>query len=105
MNDTGFDGPAVANDSGDNGMTAKAAGVTWLVLVVATIAGWWLSGSGGGAASSLALGIVAIACVKIYLVMSVFMGLRQSPRGWHLAALAWIIVTGSLIYTLSGGGA
>lgn len=105
MNDTGFDGPAAANDSGEGVMTAKVAGVTWLVLVAATIAGWLLSGSGGGEASPLALGIVAIACVKIYLVMAVFMGLNRSPRGWHLAGLAWIVVTGGLVYTLSGGGA
>jgi heme/copper-type cytochrome/quinol oxidase subunit 4 len=85
-------------------MSAGAATTTWLVLVAATIAGWLLAGTHGSGQLRLAA-IVLLACIKIYLVMAVFMGLRRAPHVWHLAAIAWVVLTGGAIFALASGAA
>ncbi len=83
-------------------MSARAATVTWLVLVAATIAGWLLASSHGSGNARIAA-VVVLACIKIYLVMAVFMGLRKAPRLWHGMAIAWIVLTGATVYALACG--
>lgn len=85
-------------------MSAGAATGTWLVLVTATIAGWVLAGAHGSGDARLAA-FVVLACIKIYLIMAVFMGLRRAPHGWHLAAIAWIVLTGAAVFVLARGAA
>jgi hypothetical protein len=95
-------------------MTARAVTAAWLVLVAATIAGWLLAG-GHGAGQAIGQGggqsggegrvaaLVVIACAKIYVIMAVFMGLRRAPRGWHMAAVGWILLVGVVIFVLARG--
>jgi hypothetical protein len=89
-------------------MTARAVTAAWLVLVAATIAGWLLAGghdAGPAGGEGRVAALVVIACAKIYVIMAVFMGLRRAPRGWHAAALAWILLVGVVIFTLARGAA
>jgi len=86
-------------------MTARAVTAAWLVLVAATIAGWLLAGHGGGQSGGegRVAALVVIACAKIYVIMAVFMGLRRAPRGWHMAAVGWIVLVGGVIFALTRG--
>jgi hypothetical protein len=74
----------------------------WLVLCIATVAGWLLSRGHGGTEHGGVL--VTIAAAKIALVMAVFMGLARAPRGWAIAGMAWIVVMGGVIFALYGAG-
>ena len=86
-------------------MTARAVTAAWLVLVAATIAGWLLAGHGVGQSGGegRVAALVIIACAKIYVIMAVFMGLRRAPRGWHMAAVGWILLVGVVIFVLARG--
>jgi heme/copper-type cytochrome/quinol oxidase subunit 4 len=84
--------------------SARTAGATLVVLVVATIAAWLLATfdrpTGAEAFTLKVGGILVLAFLKIYLVLSIFMGLGRGPAGWHAAAAAWIFVLGGLIFLL-----
>ena len=54
------------------------AGVSWLILVAATLASWAL-GADHGTGSLVAVAVLAIAAVKVRLVGLDFMELRHAP--------------------------
>ncbi|MET0899635.1 MAG: cytochrome C oxidase subunit IV family protein [Mycobacterium sp.] len=60
------------------------AGVSWLLLVVATLASW-LVGAEHGTGSMVAVVVLAIAAVKIRLVGLDFMELRHAPTPLRVA--------------------
>lgn len=98
-----MDNPDALGGTGQR-MSARAATTAWLGLVAATIAGWLLAGAHGSGDVRLAT-LVGLAGAKIYIVMAVFMGLRCAPRGWHAAAVAWIVLVGGAVFVLVRGAA
>jgi heme/copper-type cytochrome/quinol oxidase subunit 4 len=80
-------------------MRARSATLTWMLLVLLTIAGWLFARQevDGGALVAL----VAFAAIKVYLIMAVFMGVWSSPKAWHVAAIVWTIATFGLILTFA----
>jgi len=64
----------------------------WLILVLATCAStWWLS-SDGGAVVLASVAILAIAGIKVRLIMIHFMELGRAPWGWRLVFEVWVVV-------------
>ncbi|BBZ64523.1 cytochrome C oxidase subunit IV family protein [Mycolicibacterium monacense] len=59
-------------------LVRNRAGLTWLILVAATVVSW-LVGADHGTGSLLAVLVLAIAAVKVRLVGLDFMELRQAP--------------------------
>lgn len=59
-------------------LVRNRAGVSWLILVAATLASW-LVGAEHGTGSMVAVVVLAIAAVKIRLVGLDFMELRHAP--------------------------
>jgi hypothetical protein len=93
MAEESVEAPAVSQS-----MSAGTVGATWAVLVGATVLGWLLSQ--GGVSSAQAGAIVALAAIKIYLVIAIFMGLWRAPAFWHVSAVVWTAVTFGLIWAL-----
>jgi hypothetical protein len=74
--------------------------LVWLILVLATCAStWWLS-SDGGAVVLASVAILAIAGIKVRLIMIHFMELGRAPRRWRLAFEVWIVVVVLAIQTV-----
>lgn len=83
-------------------LSARAVTVTWAVLVLLTVAGWaFARGHLDPMADRAAIvALVALAGLKIYLVLAVFMGLWRAPRDWHAYGIAWVIATFAIVGAL-----
>jgi Prokaryotic Cytochrome C oxidase subunit IV len=89
--------------------TQRRALITWVVLVVATLASWWLAeGHAPDAGNKPVIGallIVTISFAKIRFVGSEFMELRTAPTALKVFFDLWVVgVWGVLIglYLLFG---
>jgi cytochrome c oxidase subunit IV len=86
----------------------RAAALTWLFLVVASLATYTIvEGNGLTVTSAVAL-VVVIAAVKARMIVLHFMEMKHAPRAWRIALELWILIATSLIlgfWLLSGGGA
>ena len=77
-----------------------SANVVWLVLVLASGLSYVVA---EGRPEHLALGSVwvavlfALAAIKGWLVIDVFMGLRWAPVFWRSIMLAWLLVICALL--------
>ena len=96
---------ATGHEAGqDQRMSARTATLAWVALVSATVLGWFFARSTTGSYAQES--VVVLAGIKIYLIMAVFMGLWRAPKGWHLAAIAWVVATCAIVfYLFSLGGA
>tara|TARA_R110001592_G_scaffold363392_1_gene687155 strand:+ start:80492 stop:80776 length:285 start_codon:yes stop_codon:yes gene_type:complete len=68
--------------------------LAWLLLMVATGAGWWLGQAGHGNTQAVHLataGVVVVAFTKVWIVGFEFMELRYAPRWLRYSFDAWII--------------
>ncbi|MCV7175916.1 cytochrome C oxidase subunit IV family protein [Mycolicibacterium sphagni] len=72
------------------------AGVSWLILVGATLASWAL-GHDHGMGSLVAVGVLAIAAIKVRLVGLDFMELRLSPIPLRLAFEVYCVALWALL--------
>lgn len=80
-----------------NGLIKTPAALTWVALVIATCASWWL-GVGHGPRTVAAVAVIAVAFLKVHLVGAHFMDLRAAPAFLRMAFNAWILLTsGALI--------
>ena len=72
---------------------------TWLLLVLATAATFWVRADGivGLAAGAATLGI---AWLKGRLVILDFMELRQAPRLWRGIIEGWLMLVTSLVFAI-----
>lgn len=68
--------------SGVNAVLRTSAGLTWLVLVAATMLSWWLGADHGlDNADAAAALLIAVPLGKVYLIGMQFMELRHAdPR-------------------------
>lgn len=78
------------------------AGVSWLLLVAATLASW-LVGADHGTGSLVAVLVLAIAAVKIRLVGLDFMELRHAPvplrAAFEIYCLTlWAVLSGLFLW-------
>jgi cytochrome c oxidase subunit 4 len=75
----------------------------WAVLVVITVASWFI-GRGHGAAyqidAAITVGVLVIAAFKAQLVIRYFMEVRSAPRwlkrtayGWNIALLCLLLLS------------
>ena len=72
------------------------AGVSWLILVAATLASWAL-GADHGTGSLVAVGVLAIAAVKVRLVGLDFMELRHAPIPLRVAFEVYCVALWALL--------
>ena len=72
----------------------------WFGLAVLSVATVMLGNS--GSTLLLAVGVMAIALIKAWLITDGFMELRHAPRAWRLLLLAWplVLVLGVLLTLL-----
>ena len=64
----------------------------WMVLMIATCAStWWLK-SGASTSMLATAAILVIAAVKVRLVITHFMELKDAPIKWRLFFEAWVVV-------------
>lgn len=75
------------------------ANIVWLVLVVATSLSYAIAESHSDhSLGSLWVGILfALATVKGWLVIDVFMGMRTAPVFWRSIILVWLFVVSALL--------
>jgi caa(3)-type oxidase subunit IV len=68
----------------------------WLILMIATLATWYL-GEVGAAGTGAIVAMLVIAFIKGRLVILDFMELRDAPRMWRVLLEGWLILVSSLI--------
>lgn len=72
--------------------------IVWGLLVGATAASWFIGADHGlGAGDVAALGVIAVAFVKLWLVGMHFMELRDAPRGLRRAFDAYAVAVPALL--------
>ena len=76
----------------------------WLVLMLATGISWWLATgaypSAHGSRRLATAGLLAIALIKVRLVIRTFMEVDRAPRSLRLASDAWLLALGTALLTL-----
>ena len=75
------------------------ANVVWIILVLATGLSYEIAeGRPGHALGPLLVGLLfALAAVKGWLVIDVFLGLRWAPVFWRRIVLGWLVAICSLL--------
>ena len=72
--------------------------VLWVLLVVITLASWETSVLGGAAGQSWAIaGIMALAFIKVRIVIIHFMEVGDAPAWLRIGLEAWVIVVGAVL--------
>jgi hypothetical protein len=84
------------------GFVRNRAGLTWLILIAATLISW-VVGVEHGVGSGVVVVVLAIAAVKIRFVGLDFMELRHAPiplrAGFELYCLAlWAVLSGLYLW-------
>lgn len=85
------------------GLVANRAGLSWLLLIAATLASW-LVGADHGTGSRIAVVVLAIAAAKIRLVGLDFMELRRAPVPLRIAfelycVALWAVLSGLYLWS------
>lgn len=71
-------------------------GAVWLALLIATGLTAWIASMDAGKYWATSA-ILAVAAVKIALVMTWFMELRAAPTPWQIAFSAWLLAVSALL--------
>jgi ABC-type Mn2+/Zn2+ transport system permease subunit len=71
-------------------------GAVWLALLIATGMTAWIVGMDAGQNWATSA-ILAVAAVKIGLVMAWFMELRSAPTVWQIVFGVWLLVVSTLL--------
>lgn len=72
----------------------------WLTLVGMTAVGWWFGLSARATASVaplVLLGVIAAACIKVWIIGYQFMELRVAPAWLRYGFLAWVTGIGVVL--------
>jgi heme/copper-type cytochrome/quinol oxidase subunit 4 len=69
----------------------------WLVLMLGTAVSTWGFARASVSPAVSTIAVVAIAAIKVGLVMAYFMELRRAPLAWRLAGTIWVAATASAI--------
>lgn len=76
---------------------ARSALVVWLVLMLSTAASAWGFSQPMFAPAVCTVAVMLISALKVGLVMSHFMELRDAPRAWQALGASWIAVAGGAV--------
>jgi len=78
---------------------SNPADVVWIILVLATGLSYWVAeGRHDQAPGPRLTGLLfALAAVKGWLVIDVFMGLRRAPVFWRRIMLGWLLAVCALL--------
>lgn len=79
--------------------------LVWLLLSAATVVSWWLGTGHGGAADAdsirhATIAVMVLAFIKVRLVLTHFMEVREAPGLLRLITDAWVVVVCGLVITL-----
>ncbi|MBK6657496.1 MAG: cytochrome C oxidase subunit IV family protein [Proteobacteria bacterium] len=71
----------------------------WLTLVGMTAVGWWfgLSARNCERGATVLLGVIAAACIKVWIIGYQFMELRVAPAWLRYGFLAWVTGIGVVL--------
>lgn len=69
----------------------------WLVLMLSTAASTWWFSQPMFSPVVCTVAVMAIATIKVGLVMSHFMELRGAPRPWQIAGAIWVIAAAGTV--------
>jgi hypothetical protein len=72
----------------------------WALLFGATCLSWFLGGYSADNPALGAIGIIAIALVKIRFIIMNFMEIRHAPSLWRWIFETWLLVTGTAMIAL-----
>jgi len=73
------------------------ASAIWALLMLATCTSTWLLSKEGASPATATVLILAIAAVKVRLIMSNFMELGHAPVRWRLLFDAWTVACTAVI--------
>ena len=83
-------------------MSARTATWTWAALCALTLLTWLLARNPALLTDALAVGaLIALAGIKIYLILAVFMGVWRAPAIWHGVLILWIMLCLGFIAVLA----
>lgn len=74
--------------------------LTWAVLVAATLLSWELGHGVGLQHRAAGAAVLAIAFIKVRLVMLEFMEIRSAPRWMRAIGETWVVLTAALLIGL-----
>jgi cytochrome c oxidase subunit IV len=84
-----------------SGSSTKRIATVWLALSAITLVSWWIGSSHGRPGfrldGTVTFAVIAIAAVKVRLIVTEFMGARQAPRLLLRLMDAWLVL---LVVTL-----
>jgi heme/copper-type cytochrome/quinol oxidase subunit 4 len=72
----------------------------WLVLVSATLLSW-AAAEGGETAQVAGMVVLAVAAIKVGLVIHRFMEIGRGSQGWEWFFLVWLLGVGGMLVTTS----
>ena len=75
----------------------KSVLAVWLVLMLSTAASTWGFSRPAVVPLVSTVAVMAIAAIKVGLVMAYFMELRHAPLPWRLAGTVWVVGAASAI--------
>lgn len=78
----------------------RAAIITWVTLVCASVATWLLIEDKGLSAPSAVSLILLIAVIKVRMIVLHYMELKHAPLRWRLVFELWPVVAACLILGL-----
>lgn len=78
----------------------KPVSIVWAALMLATCASTWLLSKKSVTPELATLTIMAIAAVKVRLVMRHFMEVRRAPLALRLVCDGWLLAVTALIVTV-----
>ncbi|MGK2318608.1 cytochrome C oxidase subunit IV family protein [Gordonia rhizosphera] len=70
------------------------------VLCSITVLSWWLGHETGGHSTAIGLAVLAMAFVKVWLILRDFMEVRSAPRWLTLVTGGWLIIVAATSVTL-----
>ncbi|MDR3417256.1 MAG: cytochrome C oxidase subunit IV family protein [Nevskia sp.] len=88
----------------------KRLGIAWLILSAITLMSWWIGSNHGHAlmrSAPVTFCVIALAAVKVRVVIMEFMEARHAPRLLRRITDAWLallVVSLLVIYVLSRDG-
>jgi heme/copper-type cytochrome/quinol oxidase subunit 4 len=69
----------------------------WALLMLSTAASTWGFSRPVLAPTVSTVAVMAIAAIKVALIMAYFMELRHAPLGWRLAGMIWAAAAASAV--------
>jgi hypothetical protein len=90
--------------------STRRLGLVWLALSAVTLLSWWIGSAHGQPAfrldAAVTFGVLAIAALKVRLIVSEFMEARHAPPLLRRLADAWLIaLLGTLLAIYALGSA